>query len=152
MLVCFSFFLQHALNRQASFTVELLDHMGWYLDHIGLFFSHHSPQSPLFAWHMGEKEKRFFLLHVRTCKGKSKMCSLFSFYFMNLSLKDSSVRYYPKLPHFQKFTCSPWCWFCHASKCNLLWLLFDLKYWFQMVSACKRLGCGPHEKWPQLSQ
>ena len=31
-LVFFSFFSQHTLNRQVSFTVELLDHRRWYLD------------------------------------------------------------------------------------------------------------------------
>ena len=31
-IVFFPFFSQHTLNRQVSFTVELLDHRRWYLD------------------------------------------------------------------------------------------------------------------------
>ena len=39
---------QHTFKRQLSFTVELLNHMGLYLDNLGLFCSHHPPQFPLF--------------------------------------------------------------------------------------------------------
>ena len=66
----------HTLNRQISFTVKLLHHMGWY----------HPPQYRLFLRNIWErkKEKCYFLLDLRTCKGKSTICSLFPLFFMNI--------------------------------------------------------------------
>ena len=42
------------------FFVLPLVHMGWYLDQLGLFFSHHPPQLPLFfVRHMERKKEKY---------------------------------------------------------------------------------------------
>ena len=40
MLVFFPFFPNNSSNRQLSFRVKVLNHVGWYLDHKGLLGTH----------------------------------------------------------------------------------------------------------------
>ena len=67
MLVFFPFFPNNSLNRQLSFRVEVLNHMGWYLGHKGLLLHPHPPSQLFLAF-----LRIFKIIHVRLGK-KGKM-------------------------------------------------------------------------------
>ena len=109
MLVFFRFFSQQQFDRQFSFRVEVLNHMGWYLGHkkkltttgnmgqhiVFCFcvFAHFSKFS-MYDW--GKKRKMLVFTGVYVCvKAKLTFVSFFSIFFLHLSLTSCFLKLLP---------------------------------------------------------